>query len=101
MEARARAQCEHWRNQCCPHPTRLGRFQGAGTEALTVGLNLVPPLVSMLPSPPPLPALAPLPQRVAELEEGVLEQPLVRVAVHVVKPWHTIRAPDPAPRAPL
>ncbi|XP_070223067.1 dihydrodiol dehydrogenase 3 [Bos mutus] len=45
--------------------------------------------------------LAPLPQRVAELEGGMLEQPLVRVAVPVVQPWHTIRAPDPAPLARL
>ena len=45
--------------------------------------------------------LAPLPQRVAELEGGMLEQPLVRVAMPVVQPWHTIRAPDPAPRARL
>ena len=85
----------------CPHPTGLGGSQGGGTEALTVGLNLVPPLVSVHPAPPPLPALVPLPQRVAELEEGVLEQPLVQAAVHVVKPWHTIRAPDLAPQAPL
>ena len=85
----------------CPHPTGLGGSQGAGTEALMVGLNLVPPLVSVYSPPSPLPELAPLPQRVAELEEGVLEQPLVQVAVHVVKPWHTIRAPDPAPQALL
>ena len=49
----------------------------------------------------PSPILAPLLQRVAELEGGMLEQPLVRAAVHVVQLWHTIRAPDPAPRGSL
>ena len=38
---------------------------------------------------------------VAELEGGVLGQPLVWVAVPVVQPWHTIRAPDPAPQGCL
>ena len=45
--------------------------------------------------------LAPLPQRVAELEGGVLDQPLVWAAMPVVQLWHTVRAPDPAPRASL
>ena len=30
-----------------------------------------------------------MPQRGAELEEGVLEQPLAWMAMHVVQPWHT------------
>ena len=35
------------------------------------------------------PTLALLPYRGAELEEGVLEQPLGQVAMHVLQPWHT------------
>lgn len=81
----------------CPHPTGPGMSQGAEAEALTVGLNLVPPCKCA----PLSPTLAPLPQRVAELEGGMLEQPLVRVAMPVVQPWHTVRASDPVPLAPL
>ena len=47
------------------------------------------------------PTLAPLPQRVAELEGGMLEQPRVRAAMPMVQLWHTVRAPDPVPPAPL
>ena len=96
-EARTRAQCEQRLLTDYPNPPGLGRSQGAGAEAMKVSLNLVPPLVSV--HPPPSLTLAPLPQRGTELEEGVLEQPLAWMSVHVVQPWH--RAPDPASLAPL
>ena len=37
----------------CLNPTGPGRSQGAGAEAMKVGLNLVPPLVSVHPLPIP------------------------------------------------
>ena len=60
---------------------------------MKVSLNLVPPLVSV--HPPPSLTLAPLPQRGTELEEGVLEQPLAWMSMHVVQPWHTCQSSRP------
>ena len=99
-KTRARAQCEQRLLLCSVAvPTQLGQVGPKMLEQNSEGW--VQTGSTPCKCVPTSSTLAPLPQRVAELEGGMLEQPLVRVAVPVVQPWHTIRAPDPAPRARL
>ena len=99
-KTRARAQCEQRLLLCSVAvPTQLGQVGPKMLEQNSEGW--VQTGSTPCKCAPTSSTLAPLPQRVAELEGGMLEQPLVRVAVPVVQPWHTIRAPDPAPLARL
>lgn len=77
----------------CHHPIGgQGSSQGAGAEALKVGLQLI--TFPLMVAPPPT-SLAHLPKRGAVMEEDVLEQALgVGWSAHWCSPGLPVRAPE-------